>query len=147
MTEEQVTKTIMGHLCSLGWSIVAFDFPQSGTGKALRPNNTSDKNKGSIMPDIVAVKNSVCLFFENKDRVALGDFKKTAGLIDDNQYTDDIATLLSGYEVSKIYYGVGFPTAKRDKRYEAAAATVHFVIGASTDGEVEFLHNPFSIAL
>lgn len=39
MTEEQVTKALLQHLTDNGWHIVSFDFPQSGTGKVLHPNN------------------------------------------------------------------------------------------------------------
>jgi hypothetical protein len=52
-----VTKTILSYLSSKGWNIVAYDFPQSGTGIMLHPDrNYSEKNKGGIIPDIVAVK-------------------------------------------------------------------------------------------
>lgn len=39
MTEEQVTKALLQYLTDNGWHIVCFDFPQSGTGKVLHPNN------------------------------------------------------------------------------------------------------------
>ena len=39
MTEEQVTKALLQHLTDNGWHIVCFDFPQSGTGRVLHPNN------------------------------------------------------------------------------------------------------------
>ena len=36
-----------------GWYIVCFDFPQSGTGILIHPDSgRSEKNKGSINPDI-----------------------------------------------------------------------------------------------
>lgn len=77
MREEQVTKSILKRLTANGWEIVCFDFPQSGTGRMLHPNRSNDeKNKDGIIPDIVAVKDCVCIFAENKDRFFYSDFKK-----------------------------------------------------------------------
>ena len=39
MTEESVTKSILKWLMQNNWIIVCFDFPQSGTGHFLHPNN------------------------------------------------------------------------------------------------------------
>ena len=62
MTEEQVTKALLQYLTDNGWHIVCFDFPQSGTGRVLHPNNADgEKNKDSIIPDIVAIKNNISL--------------------------------------------------------------------------------------
>ena len=40
MTEEMVTKSILKWLIQLHWKIVCYDFPQSGTGYFLHPNNS-----------------------------------------------------------------------------------------------------------
>lgn len=48
MTEEQVTKAILQYLQNKGWHIVCFDFPQSGTGRVLHPNN-ADGEKIKIL--------------------------------------------------------------------------------------------------
>ena len=96
MTEEQVTKALLRYLTDNGWHIVCFDFPQSGTGRVLHPDSTDgQKNKDSIIPDIVAVKNNISLFFENKDRFYFPDYKKVNELIADNRYTKAIDKLLS----------------------------------------------------
>ena len=146
MTEEQVTKAILTSLIECGWVIIAYDFPQSGSGKMLRPNdNISEKNKGGLIPDVVAVKNGVCLFFENKDRVVISDFQKVSSLIHDNQYTDDISTLLAGHSVIKMFYGVGFPFDKWNKSADANISLVDFIIGVTADKKTEFLHNPYKI--
>jgi hypothetical protein len=79
MKEERVTINILNWLESNGWKIICYDFPQSGTGVLLHPNsdeNRTTKNKGGIIPDILATRNSVALFFENKDRFVLSDFEK-----------------------------------------------------------------------
>lgn len=146
MTEEQVTKAILQHLQNNGWRIVCFDFPQSGTGRVLHPNNAvGEKNKDSIIPDIVAVKNGIALFFENKDRFYKPDYKKINELIVDNQFTNAIATLLSVYNVKNIYYGIGLPTEKHNDRSKKSATLVDFIVGISVDAKVEFLYNPKQI--
>ena len=143
MTEEQVTKAILNILIKNEWKIVAYDFPQSGSGRMLRPNdNISEKNKGGIVPDIVAVKNGLCLFFENKDRVVINDFKKVSALINDNQYSNAISALLSGYNVDKIYYGVAFPSSKWNKKAETNAVLVDFIVGVTADMKIDFIYNP-----
>ena len=38
LTEEQATKAILDWLEENGWKIICFDFPQSGTGVSLHPN-------------------------------------------------------------------------------------------------------------
>lgn len=142
MREEQVTKALLNVLQQAGWTIVAFDFPQSGTGKMLHPNaNVSEKNKGGIIPDVVTVKGDVCLFFENKDRVVISDFDKLASIKNENAYSNAIAALLAGYVVNHIYYGIGLPTAKWNAQGKSAAAKVDFVIGVTEDGTAEWLWN------
>jgi hypothetical protein len=143
MREEQVTKAILKHLIDREWAIVAFDFPQSGTGKMLHPDESmSEKNKGSINPDIVAVKDGICLFFENKDRTVESDFHKIAAVRDGEGYKNAIKALLSGYSVERIYYGIGLPSTKYGAKAQTLAAMVDFVVGVSDDGAVECLSNP-----
>ena len=140
MTEEQVTKAIMAWLISNDWHIVCFDFPQSGTGRVLHPNSAAgEKNKDSIIPDIVAVKEDICLFFENKDRFYYPDYEKVNDLIVDNQYTNAIAALLHDCEVKDIYYGIGLPTIKHKKKSQESAELVNFIIGVVEDKTTSIL--------
>ena len=114
ITEEQVTKSILNWLEENGWEIICFDFPQSGTGVSLHPNEElrSTKNKGAIIPDIVAVKNMIVVFFENKDRFVLGDFIKLQGLKLGNDYSVSLDKLLKNLNHKKIFYGVGLPNTE-----------------------------------
>jgi hypothetical protein len=59
ITEEQLTKAILEWLIANNWEIICYDFPQSGTGVSIHPNEElrTTKNKGAIIPDIVAIKN------------------------------------------------------------------------------------------
>lgn len=115
MSEEEVTNSIMDWLESCGWEIVSFDFPQSGTGRTLHPNpdvREYTKNKRGIIPDIVAIRNGIAAFFENKDRYEHSDFEKVQMLRENDGYSDAIDALLSGHEVQNISYGVGGPDKK-----------------------------------
>lgn len=131
---------------SNGCHIICFDFPQSGTGRVLHPNSaTGEKNKDSIIPDIVAVKENVCLFFENKDRFYYPDYQKVNDLIVDNQYTNAIAVLLHDCTVEDIYYGIGLPTNKHKKKSQESAELVNFIIGVAEDKTISILYNPNNI--
>lgn len=114
MTEEQVTKAILNWLELKDWEIICFDFPQSGMGILLHPNNElrTTKNRGAILPDIVAIKGGVVVFFENKDHFVLSDFKKVNELRITTDYSESIKNLLKGFKYSKIFYGVGLPYSK-----------------------------------
>lgn len=109
ITEEQATKAILDWLEANDWKIICFDFPQSGTGVSLHPNEElrTTKNKGAFIPDIVAIKNETVIFFENKDRFVLDDFIKVQDLRNNNDYSNSIVRLLAEFEYSKILYGVG----------------------------------------
>ena len=135
--EEEVTKKILSWLKMSGWQIVCYDYPQSGTGYTLKPNNSRTKNRGCITPDIVAVntKSKVCLFFENKNRFYRKDFIKQNALRTDNQYTHAIGKLLEGFPVDVIYYGIGLPLSKYTKIAAECAPLVDFVVGVDSLSE------------
>jgi len=109
ITEEQATKAILDWLEVSDWKIICFDFPQSGTGVSLHPNEElrTTKNKGAFIPDIVAIKNRTVIFFENKDRFVLDDFIKVQDLRNNNDYSNSIQRLLAEFEYTEILYGVG----------------------------------------
>lgn len=146
MREEHVTKAILRWLLDNHWEIICFDFPQSGTGRFLHPNNITEKNKGAINPDIVAVRNRVCLFFENKDRFYFPDYEKVNELIVENDYTNDIAKLLEGHPVESFFYGIGLPTVKHKKGSIDASHLVDFIIGVEESKKISVLFNPKDIS-
>lgn len=143
MREEDVTKSILNWLISRDWEIVCFDFPQSGTGRLLHKNGSTDKTKDAINPDIVAVKGKICLFFENKDRFYLLDFIKQNQLITNNNYTESINNLLSRHNVETIYYGIGIPSLKFNRTAKESSKLVDFIIGVNEDKSITVLSKNF----
>ena len=109
MREENVTKNILKWLQKNNWEIICFDFPQSGTGVLLHLNGTNrtEKSKGGIIPDIIAVKNGIAAFFENKDRFYQPDFDKLFEIKTELNYTDSLDSLLSDHNITSIFYGIG----------------------------------------
>ena len=143
MKEEQVTKVILKWLIANRWTIVCYDFPQSGTGKSLHPNSRNEgKNKDAIIPDVVAVRDGICVFLENKDRFYYPDYEKQHALMTSNDYSNDISALLEPFSVHTIYYGIGLPTAKHKQGSKEAAHLVDFILCVNDDFSVETVYNP-----
>ena len=111
VTEEQLTKAILNWLGEHSWEVVSFDFPQSGTGSILHPDNRAEqtKNKNSIIPDIVAIRGENVVLFENKDRFVLADIEKVKNIKTSHIYDNAIKKLLNNYDYKNVYYGVGLP--------------------------------------
>jgi hypothetical protein len=148
MTEEQITKAIISWLEQEGWEIICFDFPQSGTGKVIHPNeqNITSKNKGSFIPDIVAIKDEIVIFFENKDRFVLDDFLKVEELGNSDRYSKSIQRLLNGYNYNEIYYGVGLPnTILIVKKISENIEKIDFIVLVSIDNSVNVYYEISSI--
>lgn len=133
--EEGITKAIISWLEKNSWSIICFDFPQSGTGKVLHSNNrTGLKNKDSIIPDIIAIKNGIVVFFENKDRFFISDFQKLENIKKENNYSDSINQFLLSHKYSRVYFGIGLPiTSKNRERINENKTKVDFVIDSDSD--------------
>ena len=129
INEEGVTKCLLELLEKKGWVVVSYDYPQSGTGTVIHPNNRETKNKGSFIPDIVAYKGGCVLFFENKDRFVYNDFLKVELLRTTDDYSNDICALLSQFVYDTVLYGVGMPySAKNEKKTKEFIRMVDFAI-------------------
>lgn len=143
MREEKVTVTILKWLQENGWQIVCFDFPQSGTGVSLHPNEASrqnTKNKGAIIPDIIANKAGITLFFENKDRLVVQDFQKLNYIKTSDDYTESLSNLLQNYDSGTIYYGVGLPYATGlETKLAQCVDMVDFILAVDADFSIRVL--------
>jgi Holliday junction resolvase len=140
INEEKVTKLILGWLEMNGWKIICYDFPQSGTGFMLHPNSDfreTTKNKGAIIPDIIAVKGNIAVIFENKDRFVLSDFRKINELRTRKNYSISIDNLLFEHQIEYIFFGVGLPYQNRylDK-INKNTELVDFIILIDEDGQI-----------
>lgn len=144
--EEDVTKFLIEWLEERGWTILCYDFPQSGTGVVIHPNDRETKNKGSFIPDIVAHKGELVLFFENKDHFAYDDFVKIEHLRATDEYSNDIMSLLSEIRYTSILYGVGMPESEiARKRSLENIALVDFAILVNGHGIVQIQENKIDI--
>ncbi|MDX5422132.1 MAG: hypothetical protein LPK14_07755 [Hymenobacteraceae bacterium] len=145
MTEEQVTKALLHWLEEHGWEILCFDFPQSGTGVCLQPDEPvpGSKNRAMIIPDIVAWKAGAVVFFENKSRFSLADLVKVHSLRTANRYIRGIQALLNGYQVCDIHYGIGlFRSAKDLAKAMENRQMADFILSVETDREVHKDYDP-----
>ena len=148
LREEQITKKLLMWLENHSWKILAYDFPQSGTGIILHPNENirDSKNKGGIIPDIIAIKDDVVVFFENKDHYDADDFNKIMMLREANDYSDSISKFLMDFKYSLILYGVGLPNTQTVKRKSVANIDkIDFALLVSEDYQVEIFHQVKSI--
>ncbi len=137
MKEEDVTKGILKALMADGWKIICYDFPQSGTGRVLHPNDRGSKTLGAIIPDIVAIKGDVVVDFENKDRFVLSDFEKINILRTSSDYSESWERLLSRNHYSTIYYGVGMPMSDANiSKAEEYGSMVDFIVYLNADGSI-----------
>jgi hypothetical protein len=149
MREEKVTINILNWLENSSWTIICFDFPQSGTGILLHPNkfeNFPSKNKGGIIPDIIAVKDNIALFFENKDRFVLSDFNKINEIKNNRLFENSIEKLIEPIIISKIYYGIGIPTIEKEiKKSLENCDKIDFLISTDTAGHVQIHYDDSKI--
>ena len=148
MTEEQVAKSIISWLVKTGWEIIAFDFPQSGTGRCFHPNDTDSKTDGIWIPDIVAHRGNILIFFENKDRYVFSDFEKVERLRQTTSYSNAIKDITQGFNYNKIYYGIGFPQRESSmKKAEPNLGIIDFLVTAIDNDNVNVEYDPHHIFL
>lgn len=139
MTEEKVTKAILGFLMGRGWRIISFDFPQSGTGRSLHPCGSASKNDGVLIPDVVAVKNGVSIYLENKDHFSPDDFAKVGRVLRTKIYADAFLKVL-GINQDTMLGGIGLPDACCELIREESKSVVDFVLKVSEEGSVSVFH-------
>lgn len=80
MTEETVTKAAIRGLTTLGWRVLAFDYPQSGSTFRLKRVGSS---ANTVIPDIVAAKGDTVIIAEAKVHLDRSDHQKLIALRDE----------------------------------------------------------------
>ena len=117
-SEELVTIRIIEILKNMGWNIISYDFPQSGTGLVIHPNNIEDVvkkgNDGTWIPDIIATKGKELIFLENKVNFSDSDSLKISKIKKTGIYEDGINKLSSPDK--SVHFGMGF--VHTDKNYK-----------------------------
>lgn len=145
MREENITKHLLCWLQNQNWQVVCFDFPQSGTGLMVHPNssvNQNEKNRGGIIPDIIAIRSTVAVYFENKDRFVKSDFDKLKGIKSLGNYSDGLNELLKKYGIEKVYFGIGIPTIKREiDKSKKHLEDIDFLVSTDNVGNVIIHHD------
>lgn len=141
MREENVTMILIEWLKKKKWTIVAFDYPGSGTGVRLHKNGTRFKNKDTIVPDIIAVRDGIALFFENKDHFYKKDFEKQSSNITENLFSDDVEELLKPFDIKTIKWGIGIPENKYSNSVNKHEYMVDFLYTVEEEGTVNIKKN------
>lgn len=141
MREEKVTMFLIEWLKSNRWTIVAFDYPGSGTGVRLHKNGIRYKNKDTIVPDIIAIRDNEALFFENKDHFYKKDFEKQFSNITENLFSNDIEELLRPFNISIIKWGIGIPESKYTKNVAKYEYMIDFLYTVDEEGNVYIKKN------
>lgn len=137
MREETVTIILMNWLKREQWKILSFDYPGSGTGIRFHKNGTHDKNKDTIIPDIIAVKGNTALFFENKERFHLKDFEKQYSNIREQLFSNDVSRLLEQYTIERYFWGIGLPDDQYTRNVTKHEWMVDFVVTVESE---ELIH-------
>ena len=139
MTEEMVTKAILGFLMGRGWKIVSFDYPQSGTGRALHPRGSCSKTGGVLIPDVVAIKEGIGIYLENKDHYCPDDFSKVASVLRTKDYAESFANVL-GVDQETMLGGIGLPESRCGSISEEDTKLVDFILKVREGGLVDIYY-------
>lgn len=142
MTEEKLTKTILAWLEKTGWEIIAFDFPQSGTGIMLHPTIAGrvHKNSETIIPDIIASKGEKGIIFENKNRFVASDFEKVYQAKSGGLFVHALTKLLENIPPENMFWGIGLPfSINALKKANTVLIKLDFVVFVEDDGETRII--------
>lgn len=146
MKEEEVTKKILNYLIREGFSIFSYDFPQSGTGYAIRPNcdevTSSHKNLSIWIPDIISFKGEKLLFFENKNYYSEGDIEKIKIIRGSNYYSDKIKKLFSRTGTQEYFVVIGYPLSFNRKGILPPEIDAEFKVDSSSEKIEINVNNP-----
>ena len=131
MTEEQVTKSILKWLVDSGWEILDYDFPGGGTGRKFHiGNGRSDKTKGIVIPDVIALRNDVILILENKSVDTLSDYEKIKQLAESSDFRVQLEAAYPDISIVKVLWGVGY-SGRQKYTSQAVNSNVNVVVNVS----------------
>lgn len=110
MNEEQVTEAAEEYLEAEGWTMFAVDYPTSGSGLRLHPNDreAGTKHSGSIVPDIVAYREDTVLIVESKPYFDRDDAEKLAEIAN-GRFSNSLEKRLYSTDVNEVDTALAFP--------------------------------------
>ena len=109
MNEESVTRSVMEWLDGQGWEVLDYDFPGGGTGRKFRQeSDCSAKNKGIVIPDIVAIKDDTCVLFEDKESDTADDYRKVVGLVRSTSLPEQMARAYPEHSINTVLAGIAY---------------------------------------
>jgi hypothetical protein len=148
MEEEEITTSIVDWLVSCSWDIVSYDFPGSGSGSPLHPDvrERGTKNKGSIIPDIIAFKDYNVILIENKNRYLKSDFDKVSELCRHNRFEKAIENILGKRRFNRVSFGIGIPDdANALKKAESYPSKRDFLLAVNVNLNVSIIEDSYSL--
>lgn len=147
LQEEFITKCTLSFLRARRWRVLAFDYPQSGTGVSLQPEDRSDdssKNLGVIIPDVVAVKGQTLLILESKPAFYAPDVEKLRA-VKRGQYSRSIRTTFRIYKFN-IRVGIVLGDNPQERaRALSQRAALDAVLWVDGGGDVHEAHLSFDL--
>lgn len=109
VSEEFVTKTVISYLRENNWILLDYDFPGGGSGRSFKTTETKGKNKGTVIIDIIAVKEEVLLCLESKRIDTLSDYKKIQNLSQNSVFINNVKkTYGDRHSISRVLFGICF---------------------------------------
>lgn len=139
MKEEAITLAVVKFLRAHGFEIIAFDYPGSGSGLRLSPDNRSSKNNG-IIPDVIAFRGDCLIIIESKPTFVLEDVNKLQPLRNGVDYATSLQRLLHLSDTQSIYYGICFEhTDLEITKAKKYSNQIDFILTVSRDLSVRTL--------
>jgi len=144
MREEVITKFAIQGLTAMGWRVLAYDFPQSGSTFRLRATSGTgggSKNQGSIIPDVVAHKGRTVIIIESKPQEDRGDVVKLLQLRD--QWLDHAASLevlIEPEAYDNVRFGICIGLTEQSVSPLSFALDLDFVLGIQNNGSTVVVH-------
>ena len=132
-------------LGGMAFDILAFDYPGSGTGKRLHPDQAfrTSKNTGLIIPDIIAFRSHFLAFFENKTWFSAGDVESLLLLRDSGRYRRAVRALRDQCGQATPVVGLALHDTDGNRRSLAGVqGQIDFGITVSSLGIVEVVFAP-----
>ncbi len=141
MKEEFITKSFLKFLIDRSWEILSYDFPQSGTGISLQPNQTfrqpETKNEGMITPDIIAFKKNIGLISENKPYFDKQDVDKLVK-IRQGIYSESLNKVFEDKQVKKLVLGIVLPNILTEiSKAQSYFNQIDFVFTINSNGSCD----------